>query len=99
MKLSSPVYVLKSRAKDLKKTHGISLSAALDQIARQEGYDSWSLLMSKSGEIFPKKYNEVLDFLNNGDLVLVGARPGMGKTTFAFGLFVKAIEDSRPKGF
>ncbi|HIG39294.1 MAG: DNA helicase [bacterium] len=99
MKLSSPVYILKSRAKELKKAQGISLSIALDQIARQEGYDSWSLLISKSEEVFPQKYSEVLGFLNDGDLVLIGARPSMGKSTFTYGLFVQAIEEARPKSF
>jgi len=99
MKLSSPVYILKSRAKDLKKAQGISLSVALDQIARQEGFDSWSLLISKSEEVFPEKYSEVLGFLNDGDLVLIGARPSVGKSTFTYGLFVQAIEEARPKSF
>jgi replicative DNA helicase len=99
MKLSSPVYILKSRAKDLKKAQGISLSVALDQIANQEGYDSWSLLISKSEDVYPRKYSEVLAFLNNGDLVLIGARPGVGKSTFTYGLFVQAIEEARPKSF
>ena len=37
MKLSAPVYVLKSQAKDLKKTREIPLSEALDEAAKKEG--------------------------------------------------------------
>ncbi len=46
MKLSAPVYVLKSQAKALKKARNVSLTQALDEIAKQEGYATWSLLMA-----------------------------------------------------
>ncbi|MFG1494377.1 DNA helicase [Halobacteriovorax sp. ZH4_bin.1] len=99
MKLSSPIFVLKSHAKKLKKEQDITMSEALDQIARKEGFSSWSLLMSKSQELLPQKYSDILDYLNNGDLILIGARPGMGKTSFALGLFVQAINANRTKSF
>ena len=99
MKLSSPIYVLKSQAKSLKKSQNITMSQALDEMAKKEGFNSWSLLMSKSEELFPTKYSDLLSFFNEGDLVLIGARPGKGKTSFTMGLFVHAIEQKRPKGF
>jgi len=97
MKLSAPIYVLKSRAKVLKKAEGVSFANALDTVARQEGFATWSLLMSKRESLLPESYSDILDFLNEGDLVLVGARPRVGKTTFAFGLIAQAIEAARPK--
>lgn len=99
MKLSSPIHVLKSKAKKLKSEQSISMTQALDLVAREEGFNSWSLLASKKDEVLPKKYSEILDFFNSGDLILIGARPGKGKTSFTIGLFVQAIEQKRPKGF
>lgn len=99
MKLSSPIFVLKSHAKKLKKDQGITMSQALDLVANKEGFSSWSLLMSKSQEILPKKYSDILGYLNDGDLVLIGSRPGIGKTSFALGLFVQAINANRAKSF
>ena len=96
MKLSAPVYVLKSQAKNLKKTREISLSEALNEIAKKEGYATWSLLVSKHENSLPHKYSQVLDFLNPGDLVLVAARPRRGKSTFAAGLVSQANESGRP---
>ena len=99
MKLSAPIYQLKSQAKKIKKLQDIALSQALNQVAQQEGFAAWSLLMSKHCQNFPACYSEVLDYLNNGDLVLLGARPGVGKTTFSYGLLVQAIKNKRSKGF
>lgn len=99
MKLSAPIHVLKSKAKTLKREKSISLNEALDCIAKEEGFNSWSLLQSKSQNLLPQKYNEILDYLNGGDLVLIGARPRQGKTSFTIGLFVKAIQQQRKKSF
>lgn len=99
MKLSAPIHVLKSQAKSLKKTELITMSEALDKIANQEGFNSWSLLQFNIREIFPKSYDETLDFFNGGDLVLIGARPNYGKTSFAIGLFVKSIQLKRSKSY
>ena len=96
MKLSAPVYVLKSQAKELKKSQNISLSVALDEIAKKEGYATWSLLISKHENDVPDKFGDVLEFLNPADLVLVAARPGQGKTTFAAGLVSQAAKSGRP---
>lgn len=92
MKLSAPIHVLKSEAQLLKKEKAITTTEALDLIAKREGFNSWSLLQSKKDEMFPKSYDEILDFLNPGDIVLVGARPSKGKTVFTIGLFVQAIQ-------
>ncbi|MEM7017347.1 MAG: DNA helicase [Pseudomonadota bacterium] len=96
MKLSAPIYALKSQAKALKKSHNIPLSEALDTVAKREGLASWSLLMSKHDGILPNNYSEILNFLNPGDLVLIAARPTIGKTTFTFGLVGQAMDSARP---
>ena len=99
MKLSAPIYVLKSQAKDLIKSQNIPLNRALDIVAQQEGFGTWSLLMAKRHNILPQRYDEVLDYLNEGDLILIAARPGIGKTTFAYGLVAQAIIQDRTKSF
>ena len=99
MKLSAPIHVLKSQAKSLKKTELTTMTEALDKIANQEGFSTWSLLQSKGSEVFPKSYDEILNFFNGGDLVLIGARPSYGKTSFTIGLFVKAIQQKRSKSY
>lgn len=95
MKLSAPIYVLKKKAKELKRLEGISLNEALEKVAKIEGFSSWSLLASKSGEVFPRNQNEILGFLNEGDLMLLAARPGHGKTRFALELLVQGMKESR----
>lgn len=92
MKLSLPIFVLKNQAKTLKRCQSISMIEALNKIAEGEGYSSWSLLKSKYSSSLPCDYNEVLDYFNDGDLVLIGARPGTGKTSFTIGFFIQAIQ-------
>jgi len=46
-----------------------------------------------------QRFSLLKAFLNDGDLVLIGARPSVGKSTFTYGLFVQAIEEARPKCF
>ncbi len=72
---------------------------ALNIIAKREGYNSWSLLLAKNEDPLPRSYDEILDFLNPGDLVMIGGRPSMGKTSFAIGLFVQAIQTLEAKHF
>jgi replicative DNA helicase len=99
MKLSAPIHVLKNQAKSLKKAELITMTEALNKIASQEGFSSWSLLQSKGKELFPQSYDEILDYFNGGDLVLIGARPNYGKTSFTIGLFVKALQQKRAKSY
>ena len=99
MKLSAPIHILKSKAKNLKKEKGILMSKALDQIAQEEGFNSWSLLQTKVNLFLPQSYQEIFSFFNPGDLVLIGSRPGLGKTSFTVGLFVQAIKKNKKKNF
>jgi len=90
MKLSAPLYQLKRKAKLLARTQNIPLHEALDRIAAQEGFGGWSLLAAKAaatapaGKLFPR--------LAPGDMVLIGARPGQGKTLMSLELAVEAMK-------
>jgi replicative DNA helicase len=99
MKLSAPVFVLKQNAKKLKRSKDISLSDALDQIAKAEGFNSWSLLQSRKKTYTPKTPEEILAFLYPGDLLLIGARPGLGKTILALQVLLQSIKDGRRSFF
>ena len=95
MKLSAPIYVLKKKAKALKKEKSFTMTEALNEIAKQEGFVSWSLLQSKAKDIFPKTKNEVLDYLNPGDLMLIASRPGLRKTSFTLEILIQAAKEGR----
>lgn len=87
MKLSAPIPVLKRRARMQARNQTIPLNQALNQIAQQEGYSSWSLLSVKSTQLSAGLY----DKLTSGDLVLLGARPGQGKTLMGLRVLIDAI--------
>jgi len=87
MQLSAPIYVLKRKAKLLARRTDIALHLALDKVAIEEGCQSWSHLVSSTTHESPAP--EVLSQLEPGDLVLIGARPGQGKTLL--GLHLAAI--------
>jgi len=93
MKLSTPIYRLKRKAKKIASEQRIPLSAALNLIARKEGFRCWSLLAAQQSAESPVK--EVLSLLNPGDLLLLGARPGHGKTLFSLELVVAGIKSGR----
>jgi hypothetical protein len=40
MKLTAPLHVLKGKAKELKRSQAITMTEALDQIAKVEGFSS-----------------------------------------------------------
>ncbi|MEX3011725.1 DNA helicase [Hoeflea sp. TYP-13] len=90
MKLSAPIYHLKRRAKALSREKGISLNQALDHIATEEGFNGWSLLAARASA--PVHAVELLNALQPGDLVLLGARPGHGKTILGLELLLEAMK-------
>ena len=92
MKLSSPIYQLKRRARAIARHEGIPLHRAQDRIARLEGFASWSLLASKASKSFSDRY---LDKMGYGDLVLLGARPGHGKTLTGLIMLLEARRAGR----
>ncbi len=97
MRLSAPVYQLKRRAKLLARQEKIALHAALDRIARDEGFAGWSLLAARIAGSAGEK--DILSRLTNGDIVLLGARPGHGKTLLGLKLLLDAIRDGRRSVF
>ncbi|ENN83994.1 DNA-B helicase, DnaB-like protein [Rhizobium freirei PRF 81] len=65
------------------------MHAALDRIAASEGFEGWSLLSARTSADVP--VSEPYSRLKPGDLVLVGARPGHGKTLLSLRLAVEAM--------
>jgi replicative DNA helicase len=89
MKLSAPIHRLKREARLLSRRGRIPLIAALDRIAAGEGFERWSLLAAHAAAAGPAA--RVHSMLANGDLLLVAARPGQGKTIFGLELAVEAM--------
>lgn len=90
MRLSAPIFRLKRRAKQIARDHAIPLHAALDDIARQEGYESWSLLAARAAQDRPEA--DYLSRLDPGDLLLIAARPGHGKTVMALEVLAEHLK-------
>ena len=95
MKLSAPLHQLKSNAKKIKKDNNISLTEALNQVAKSEGYLSWSLLQAQQKRILPKTKEDILEYLQPGDLMLIGSRPGFGKTQCSLDILAQALDEKR----
>jgi replicative DNA helicase len=97
MKLSAPIYHLKRKAKLLSRKQGIPLHEALDRIAAAEGFNAWSLLAAKAAAVTPA--GKLFPQLKPGDLLLVGARPGHGKTLMSLQLAVEAMKSGHRGAF
>ena len=97
MRLSAPVHMLKRRARILAREEHISLHAALDRIAAQQGFAAWSLLVAQAPTAAP--VTKFFAQLSAGDLVLLGARPGHGKTLMSLKLAVEAMKAGRQSVF
>jgi replicative DNA helicase len=89
MKLSAPIYILKQQAKTLSQRDKMRLHVALDQIAAREGFKAWSHLASQWQR--QNTGGAVYGQFKAGDLVLIGSRPGQGKTLLGIGLAVEAM--------
>lgn len=81
MALSAAISVLKGKARRLRRERGIPLNVALDLVANQEGFSSWSLLASSA------QWNAT----RSGELLLLGSRRGHGKTRRAMALAISAM--------
>ena len=93
MRLSTPIYRLKRRAKLLARDEKIPLHEAQDRIAREQGFTAWSAL-SSSMRANPLAL-ALLPRLEDGDMLLLGARPGQGKTLLGLRLLLDAAREGR----
>ena len=93
MRLSVPIYQLKRRAKLLARDENIPLHEAQDRIACDEGFSAWSALSARMA--MKSQGSALLPRLSNGDMLLLGARPGHGKTLLGLQLLLDAGRDGR----
>ena len=97
MKLTRPIHVLKRKAKLTARRDGVPLHAALDGIAAAEGFSRWSLLAARHAGGAPAR--RILDCMAAGELLLLAARPGQGKTLLALQLAIEAARCGRQATF
>ncbi|MBP0616819.1 DNA helicase [Jiella mangrovi] len=97
MKLSLPIFRLKRQARLLSREAAIPLHEALDRLARREGFRSWSLLAAEASRLRPGE--RLLPRFAPGDLALLAARPGHGKTLLGLELAVAAVRAGRSAFF
>jgi replicative DNA helicase len=97
MELSQPIHRLKRRARLLSRREGIPLHAALDRVAREEGFSAWSMLAARS--VAPSPGRARLSQLSDGDLLLLAGRPGQGKTLLSLDLALQALKAGRTAVF
>ncbi|MEQ1823066.1 MAG: DNA helicase [Fimbriimonadaceae bacterium] len=90
MNLTTPIYHLKRKARLLSRESKVPLHEALNTVARGEGFCSWSLLASSFSMRSPSE--TLYAQLKPGDLVLIGARPGQGKTLLSLEVAVAAMK-------
>jgi len=98
MELSQPIYRLKRRARLLSRSEGIPLHAALDRIAREQGFRTWSLMVARA-PAHDVARRAILSELSPGDLVLLAGRPGQGKTLLSLELAAEAVKAGRSAVF
>ncbi|MCB2077575.1 MAG: hypothetical protein KDE55_07740 [Novosphingobium sp.] len=98
MKPIIPVHRLRRQARLISRKQGLPLHAALDRIAAGEGFRNWSHMVAKFSSAGGGKYAvagnapQVYARLAPGELVLLGARPGEGKTLMGLGLVAEAVK-------
>jgi hypothetical protein len=81
----------------LARQDGIPLVKALDRIAAEEGFAGWSLLAARYAAASPAA--KIYGRLDPGDLMLIAARPGQGKTMLALELAAQAAKAGRQSAF
>jgi replicative DNA helicase len=97
MEPSQPIYRLKRRARLLSRTEGIPLHAALDRVAREEGFLTWSMLAASTPVRAPGR--AMLSGFSPGDLLLLAGRPRQGKTLLSLEIAIEAMKAGRSAAF
>jgi|SRR5882762_1102830 replicative DNA helicase len=97
MKLSAPIYHLKRKAKLLSREKKIPLHEALDRIAAEEGFRHWSLLSARAAAATTA--SKLFAQFRPGDVALIGARPGHGKTLMGVEILVEAMKAGHRAAF
>ncbi|MEM8752935.1 MAG: DNA helicase [Pseudomonadota bacterium] len=95
MRLSAPIFKLKREAKRLARERAIPLHEALDRVAADEGFRSWSHLAASASTSGARPAARILAALRPGEVVLIGARPGQGKTLLGLDLAAAAADLGR----
>lgn len=97
MKLTRPIYRLKRDARIAARTKDIPLHSALNRVAADEGFVSWSLLAACHADMSPEA--AFYQRLRAGNLALIGGRPGQGKTMMALKLAREALNGGNASMF
>jgi replicative DNA helicase len=97
MRSSTPIHRLKRQARLLSRRENIPLHQALDRLATREGFGGWGLLVRKAGE--GAQASRLYSTTRPGDLVLVGARPGQGKTLLCLAMAAEAMKAGNRAAF
>jgi replicative DNA helicase len=97
MTFTVPIFILKQQARALSRREKIPLHQALDRIASREGFNAWSLLAARAVSDRPSE--RFLEQLRPGDLALIAARPGQGKTLFSLELAVETMRRGNRAAF
>ncbi|MEM6481118.1 MAG: DNA helicase [Pseudomonadota bacterium] len=97
MQLSAPIYFLKRKAKQLSRAENIPLHRAQNSVARDEGFQSWSHLAATHKGQSPA--HKLYASFATGDLIVLAARPGHGKTLLGLELAIEAFHRGRTSLF
>ncbi len=97
MKFSVPIFILKQQAKAISREEKVPLHLALNRIAQREGFRSWDLLAQSRGTTEPA--TSLASRLRPGELVLMAARPGEGKTLLSLGLAIEWMQRGNHAAF
>jgi len=98
MRLTTPIHQLKRAARLMARRERIPLHAALDRVAMSEGFGSWSLLATTRAAP-ASRARQVWMSLDEGDMLLIGARPGQGKTLLGLEIAGEAMKRGRRAAF
>lgn len=97
MQLKTPIFRLKKDARALARANSIPLHEALDETAKRHGFQSWShLSLTHEKPAFAIK---VWQSLSPGDMILLAARPGQGKTLLALQIIAEAVANGARTAF